>query len=132
MAGASGLAGEGSPQSGIVHTTDGGQTWDTSYYDKNLPDPVCQGTILTIGKKKGKNILAFCNAADEKKRDNLTLRVSYDDGRSWPVAKLIDKAEQLKDNAAYSDIVKLSKRSVGVLYEKNGYSQILFIAVKWK
>ena len=78
------------------------------------------------------NILAFCNAADEKKRDNLTLRVSYDDGRSWPVAKLIDKAEQLKDNAAYSDIVKLSKRSVGVLYEKNGYSQILFIAVKWK
>ena len=113
-------------------SSDGGQTWDTSYYDKNLPDPVCQGTILTIGKKKGKNILAFCNAADEKKRDNLTLRVSYDDGRSWPVAKLIDKAEQLKDNAAYSDIVKLSKRSVGVLYEKNGYSQILFIAVKWK
>ena len=113
-------------------SSDGGQTWDTSYYDKNLPDPVCQGTILTIGKKKDKNILAFCNAADEKKRDNLTLRVSYDDGRSWPVAKLIDKAEQLKDNAAYSDIVKLSKRSVGVLYEKNGYSQILFIAVKWK
>ena len=28
LAGASGLAGEGSPQSGIVHTTDGGQTWE--------------------------------------------------------------------------------------------------------
>ncbi|HRG80872.1 MAG TPA: sialidase family protein [Chitinophagaceae bacterium] len=113
-------------------SSDGGQTWDTSYYDHQLPDPVCQGTLLNIGKKKGKNILAFCNAADEKKRDNLTLRISFDEGQSWPKSYLIDRAELLKDNTAYSDIIKVSKREIGVLYEKNNYSKILFTTVKWK
>ncbi|MBK7635049.1 MAG: exo-alpha-sialidase [Saprospiraceae bacterium] len=61
-------------------SNNGGTTWDTTYFDRNLPDPVCEASILTIGKKKGKNILAFCNAADENRRDNLTLRISYDDG----------------------------------------------------
>ncbi|MBK8953514.1 MAG: exo-alpha-sialidase [Chitinophagaceae bacterium] len=113
-------------------SSNGGQTWDTSYFDKNLPDPVCQASILTIGKKKGKNILAFCNAADEKRRDNLTLRTSFDDGRSWKKSFVLDKAENVKDNAAYSDIVKISRKEVGVLYEKNNYLQIVFTIVKWK
>ncbi len=49
-------------------SSDGGASWDSSYFDKNLPDPICQGSILTIGKKKGKYILAFCNAADDKEK----------------------------------------------------------------
>lgn len=113
-------------------SSNGGQRWDTSYYDYHLPDPVCQGSLLNIGKKKGKNILAFSNAADERKRDNLTLRISFDDGRTWKKSFLIDKADQLKDNTAYSDIVKISGRKIGVLYEKNGYSQILFTTITWR
>jgi sialidase-1 len=35
-------------------SSNGGQTWDTSYFDHNLPDPVCQGSILNIGKKRKK------------------------------------------------------------------------------
>ena len=53
----------------IAISSNGGQSWDTSYFDKNLPDPVCQGSLLTIGKKRKQNILAFSNAADEKRRD---------------------------------------------------------------
>jgi sialidase-1 len=113
-------------------SSDGGATWDTSYFDKNLPDPVCQGSILTIGKKGKKNILAFCNAADEKRRDNLTLRISIDDGKTWTKSFVIDKAENTRDNAAYSDIIKLSSSEIGVLYEKDNYSKILFTTVKWK
>ena len=37
-------------------SSDGGATWDTSYFDKTLIDPVNEGSILTIGKKHGKNI----------------------------------------------------------------------------
>jgi len=84
----------------------GGQTWDTTYFDKNLPDPVCQGSLLTIGKKKRKNILAFCNAADEKKRNNLTLRISFDDGKTWKKNFVIYNNPDKGDAAAYSDIVK--------------------------
>ncbi len=116
----------------VAISSDGGATWDTSYFDKNLPDPVCEASILTIGKKNGKNILVFCNAADEKRRDNLTLRISFNDGLLWKRSFVLDKAENVKDNTAYSDIVKISGKEVGVLYEKNNYAQIVFTIVKWK
>lgn len=118
-------------------SSNGGETWDTTYFDRNLPDPVCQASILTIGKKKGKNILAFCNAADEKLRDNLTLRISFDDGKTWKKNFLLDKnttpyENKNKDYTAYSDIVKLNEKAIGILYEKENYSQIVFTIVKWK
>ena len=113
---------------------DGGATWDTSYFDQTLIDPVNQGSILTVEKKKGKNIIAFCNAADTKRRDNLTLRISYDDGKTWSKSIVIDKsADGSKgDFTAYSDLVKLGKKKIGVLYERNGYKEIVFTVVKWK
>ncbi|MBS1487781.1 MAG: exo-alpha-sialidase [Bacteroidetes bacterium] len=111
---------------------DGGQSWKDQKFDRSLPDPVCQGSILTIGSKGGKNILAFCNAADERKRDNLTLRISYDDGKTWNKSFVVYKNPSQQDAAAYSDIVKLSDKKIGVLYEKDNYSQIVFAVVKWR
>ena len=116
----------------IAISSNGGQSWDTSYFDKNLPDPVCQVSLLTIGKKRKQNILAFSNAADEKRRDNLTLRISFDDGKTWKKNFVIYKNPSQPDAAAYSDIVKLSGKKIGVLYEKDNYSKIVFTVVKWK
>ena len=118
----------------VALSTSGGERWDTTYFDARLPDPVCQGSLLTIGKRKNKNILAFCNAADTVQRDNLTLRISFDDGRSWKISKVIDKAPQGKESnhVAYSDIVSLDEKRIGVLYERENYSKIVFTAVEWR
>ncbi|HSQ44092.1 MAG TPA: sialidase family protein, partial [Ginsengibacter sp.] len=99
-----------------------------------LIDPVNEGSILTVGSKDRKNIVAFCNAADVKNRNNLTLRVSYDDGKTWKKSYKIDGSENgsQKDYTAYSDLVKLSKKKIGVLYEKDNYKEIVFSAIKWK
>lgn len=122
-------------------STDGGATWDRSYFDPTLIDPVNQGSILTVGNKKarlsdgqGKNIIAFCNAADTRRRDNLTLRISYDEGKTWSKSIVIDKSAEGSrgDFTAYSDLVKLSKNKIGVLYERNGYKEIVFTVVKLK
>ena len=115
-------------------SSDGGASWDTTYFDHTLIDPVNQGSILTIGKRKGKNIIAFCNAADIARRDNLTLRLSYDDGKTWKKSYVIAKSPKdfKGDYAAYSDMVRLSKDKIGVLYETNNYEKIVFIAVKSK
>jgi len=112
----------------ISISSNGGTTWDTTYFDQNLIDPVCQGSILTIGKKRGKNILAFCNAADSKKRNNLTLRISYDEGKTWDKSIVVDRTldEGKKDFTAYSDLVKVGKKRVAVLYERDSYKEILF------
>jgi sialidase-1 len=102
----------------VAYSNDGGASW----------------------QEKGKTILAFCNAADAKKRDNLTLRISYDEGKNWTnnttknKAIVIAKApENYKgDYAAYSDLVALDAKRIGVLYEKENYSKIVFTVCNWK
>jgi sialidase-1 len=118
----------------ISISSSGGTKWDTTYFENNLPDPVCEGSLLVIGKRKGMNILAFCNAANVKHRDNLTLNISVDDGATWTRKIVVDKAtnENVKDHAAYSDILKINKREIGILYERDQYAQIVFTTVKWK
>lgn len=117
-------------------SSDGGATWDTTYRDQQLIDPVCEGSILNIGRSGKKNILAFCNAADTLERDNLTLRISFDDGQTWKKSYVIYKGNgQQKTGyayAAYSDIVKLGKKKIGILYEKDRYTSIVFTVVNWK
>ncbi|MGN6618331.1 MAG: sialidase family protein [Ilyomonas sp.] len=114
----------------VAISNNGGVKWDRTYFDKQLPDPVCEGSILTIGKKKQENILAFCNNADTSIRDNLTLRISFNDGKTWQRNVLIDKTGAA-DNSAYSDIVQLDNKRIGILYEKNNYSSIVFTVAKW-
>ncbi|MBS1500882.1 MAG: exo-alpha-sialidase, partial [Bacteroidetes bacterium] len=108
---------------------DGGQKWDTTYFDRNLPDPVCQGSILSLGKKT----IAVCNDADTVKRNNLTLRVSFDEGKTWKINKDIAKAPEgyKGDYSAYSDLVALPGKQIGVLYEYDSYKEIVFTPVSW-
>jgi sialidase-1 len=117
----------------IAISKSGGVSWDTAYFNNDLPDPVSQGSILTIDKRNGKNIIAFSNAADLKRRDNLTLRISFDDGKTWKGKYVIDKSgdQNARDYTAYSDIVILKKQTVGILYERNNYSEIVFAIQHW-
>jgi sialidase-1 len=116
----------------VALSSNGGANWDTTYFDKNLPDPVCQGSILTIGKRK--NILAFCNPADTLHRNNLTLRISSDEGKTWKKNLAIDKSTpgQEMSHAAYSDLIDIGKNAIGILYERNNYKEIVFVKRRWK
>ncbi len=118
----------------IVSLSSNGANWDTTFFDYSLPDPVCQGSLLTVSHLPNKNILAFCNPADQNKRNNLTLRISYDDGATWQKSFLIDKDEESsnKDFTAYSDLVNLTEEEIGILYERDDYHQIIFTSINWK
>ena len=115
---------------------DGSATWKETYFDPQLPDPICQGSIITIAQNKQAFTLAFSNAADTKNRDNLTIRISQDDGRTWPITIPVDNGaaagESTKDFTAYSDLVLLDSRHLGIVYERKDYSQIVFKKIKWK
>ncbi|MES2064385.1 MAG: sialidase family protein [Bacteroidota bacterium] len=117
----------------IAVSSNGGQTWDTTYFDAHLPDPVCQGSILNLGKRKGKAIVAVCNDADTLYRDNLTLRISFDEGETWKQNYVIAKspAGYQGDFSAYSDLVPVDEKHIGILYEKDDYKQIVFTRHGW-
>jgi sialidase-1 len=113
----------------IAISNDGGQKWDTTYFDNQLPDPVCQGSIIRLGNKT----IAVCNDADTTTRDNLTLKISFNEGKTWEKAYTVAKgpAGYKGDYSAYSDMVVVNKKEVGILYEKNDYKQIVFTVFNW-
>ncbi|SHM84844.1 sialidase-1 [Chitinophaga jiangningensis] len=114
-------------------SNNGGHSWDSTYYDARLPDPVCEGSILHIGWKKKKAILAFANAADTLQRNHLTVRLSYDEGATWPVTIPVAGTDNRKgDYIAYSDLVLFRNKRLGILYEFKGYSEIVFQQINLK
>ncbi|MBI1770699.1 MAG: exo-alpha-sialidase [Bacteroidetes bacterium] len=118
----------------VAISKNGGMTWDSVFFDHHLPDPGCQGSILTVVSKKRKDIIAFCNLADTKRRDNLTLRISEDEGKTWKKSYVIynSKTESNNDPAGYSDLVVLHKNVIGILYEKDNYNKIIFTTLTLK
>ncbi|KKK96207.1 hypothetical protein LCGC14_2665060, partial [marine sediment metagenome] len=109
----------------IVTSVDRGKTWAEIIYHEDLPDPTCMGSCIRIKDKKGKNILIFSNAADPKKRQNMTVTLSYDNGKSWPVKRTVYEGP-----SAYSCLTVLQNGEIGLFYE-NGidspYEKISFV-----
>jgi sialidase-1 len=106
----------------ISHSGDGGATWSPVKLDDALIEPVCQGNILRYSwpGKGGKSRILFSNPAS-RKRDHMTVRLSYDDGKTWPVSRLV-----YAGSAAYSNLVALPGGRFGLLYERDGYRRITF------
>ncbi|MDF2157266.1 sialidase family protein [Algoriphagus sp. CAU 1675] len=117
----------------LAYSSDGGQTWDEAYFEEQLPDPVCQASILNIGERKGKTILAHSNASHPDQRNNLCIKISFDEGKTWDRTIAIDKTENPEQKAwtAYSDLVQLESDTLGILYERNNYSEIVFKQIRW-
>lgn len=110
-------------------SSDGGATWNSAGIDENLPDPICEGSLVNINSRT----LAFANNADPDRRDRLTLRISFDAGKTWAKSILVDAAPTPTDSyTAYSDIVVIDKKRIGILYEKDDYKRIVFRVVKWR
>jgi len=107
----------------IATSTDGGRTWSEIRDDPTLIEPVCQASFLryTLAGEHGRNRLLFANPAHEKSRVNGTVRLSYDEGKTWPVAKTL-----VPGGYAYSCLTVLKDMSLGCLYETESYKKIRF------
>jgi sialidase-1 len=117
----------------LAFSNDGGESWEDYYFEPQLPDPVCQGSILDITGRNGKKALAHSNPSDPQNRDNLTLKISWDEGKNWTQSILVDKSNDPSKPSwtAYSDLVQLDEDHLGILYERNNYREIVFKQIKW-
>lgn len=117
----------------ISRSSNGGVSWDTTYFERSLIDPVNQGAVITLGFKKGKAIIVTSHTQDSLRRNNLMLHISRDDGFNWEPLAMIDATEATtpKDYTAYSDLVAITKRQLGILFEKNQYKEIVFTTVQF-
>jgi sialidase-1 len=98
-------------------SSDGGNSWSAVYTDTTLVEPVCEGNLIQYPKGKKKNWLVFSNPASRTSRSQMTVRVSYDDGRTWPVKKLLYGGP-----SAYSCLTIISNGNIACFYEA-GYQK---------
>lgn len=108
----------GEGRRGIGISSDAGATWSSVTNDATLLDPGCEGSFYRYTQPPGyyKSRLLFSNPADTSSRQNLTIRLSYDDGATWAVSKTY-----CSTLAGYSSVVVLTNGNWAVLFE-NGTS----------
>jgi sialidase-1 len=107
----------------ISTSSDGGRTWSPIRDDPTLIEPRCQASFIryTLAAERGKNRLLFSNPASETSRVNGTVRLSYDEGQTWPVARTL-----VPGSFAYSCLTVLDDMTLGCLYETDTYGRIRF------
>ncbi len=82
----------------VVTSPDGATQWSEPRFQEDLLDPVCMGG-LTRYHYEGKSLLLFSNPDTPKGRRNVTVRVSEDEGKTWPISRSVESGW-----SAYSDI----------------------------
>ncbi len=114
-----------------IHTsTDNGKTWTTKK-EPQLIDPGCNASIIrytSIADGYKKNRLLFSNASSPDKRENITVKISYDEGKTWSKGKTI-----YTGSSAYSSLTVLENGDIGLFFEKNNYTENPFVSfsLKW-
>ena len=118
----------------VTISPDGATGWSTPKFDETLAEPVCMAGIVRFSTAAGgdRNRILFSNpdnltradgtAMPGKFRDrrNMTVRLSYDEGQSWPVKKSVEPGW-----SAYSDIAVTKSGTILCFYgrgEKSGFA----------
>ncbi len=96
---------------GVAISADGGQTWTEYKDDKTLVEPVCQASLVS-GTWGDKYALFFSNPGDSEQRRNMTVRASVDDGKTWPLSRVLHDGP-----SAYSSLACLPGEQFACLYE---------------
>ena len=105
---------------GVAISEDGGQTWSKVRWDRTLNECPCQASLVRHSipdlNVKGRILFSNPDNAGEKfnvvERTRMTVRVSYDEGETWPVKRLIHHGP-----SSYSTMVRLPDGDIGLLFE---------------
>ncbi|MDZ4403417.1 sialidase family protein [Prosthecobacter sp.] len=121
----------------ITTSADGATGWSKPVFHDQLWEPVCMASIVSHPSKPG--TLLFSNPhrlpldkdgkevpAGRGKRENLCIKLSRDDGKTWPVNKVLDPGK-----AAYSDLAVLPDGTVLCLYEAESSIDCARFNLEW-
>ncbi|APT92300.1 hypothetical protein CPHO_04675 [Corynebacterium phocae] len=104
----------------ISYSYDGGYTWTEPELDPQLPDPRNNASIIRAFPNAPKDsalakVLLFSNSATTgPARTNGTIRMSCDDGQTWPVSKEFNAGD-----TQYTNMTTLENGNIGIMWEDN-------------
>jgi sialidase-1 len=105
---------------GVAISENGGQAWSSFRWDRALNECPCQASVVrySLARQEGKDRLLFANPDNAGQRfgvverTRMTVRLSYDEGKTWPVQRLIHAGP-----SSYSSMVRLPDGDIGLLFE---------------
>jgi sialidase-1 len=108
---------------------DGGLTWSSIVEAPALRDPGCMASIYRYSfAERGKNGWLLYSGPDSTKRENGSVLLSYDDGKTWPVKKVL-----FPGSFAYSVLTGLPDGTIGCLFETDNGNRLVFarFSLEW-
>jgi sialidase-1 len=120
----------------ISISKDGAHRWSAPTLHPELKEPVCMANVLRYNFKtdEGPGRILFSNPDNleysgkagpsyDKNRDrvNLTIKMSLDDGKTWPVSRVVEPGI-----SAYSDLAVAADGSILCLYERGGVDNVMW------
>lgn len=112
----------------VAYSKNGGESWENFRLDENLPQPICQSSVISI-RTQDKPYVVFLNAADKNSRKCGTVRLSEDGGETFPYSRVLKK-----DDFVYSSLTYLPDGNIGALFEPDSKCrEILFakFSLEW-
>ena len=99
----------------------GADQWSQVRLDKQLPESICMGSIIRLTKQPEakKNRILFANPHNPRtttERKNLTVKLTYDEGRTWPVMKVLEPG-----HSGYSDMALGPDGTAYCFYERGSF-----------
>ena len=108
----------------VYVTSDLGDHWDKHPTDSTLVECFCQASLYRVAAADNcleRDLLFFCNCAhNPRQRRDMTVRLSLDDGKTWPCSLLLDHYHGM----GYSCMTLLDPETLGILYESSQGSEI--------
>lgn len=114
-------------------SADGGHSYTPALPHLELPDPSDNGSVArfdglpnvtTLANPETADWLIATHNHDPALRRNTVLKLSGDNGVTWPFG-----VELCGGSSQYSTAARLPDGRIGVLYERQGYQEIVFVAI---
>ncbi|MEC3878976.1 sialidase family protein [Parapedobacter sp. 10938] len=105
----------------VAVTDDMGNSWTEHPSSFNaLPEPVCMASLYMYPygeRNQNRSMLLFSNPNDKEFRQDMTVKISHDDGNTWPenLWILLDEGR----SRGYSCLTTVDGHHVGILYESS-------------
>lgn len=97
-------------------SSDGGASWSSRKTWSALSEPGCNGDLIRLTSNKVSNKSRLLHSIPNAgSRQNVTVFLSTDEGKSWPVKKSI-----CPKGSAYSSLTVLHDGTIGCYYEEDG------------
>jgi hypothetical protein len=97
----------------VAYSKNGGESWEDFRLDENLPQPICQLSVIALPNTEGPQVVLL-NPASKSARKNGVVRLSLDGGETFPYSRTLKP-----DAFVYSSLSLMPDGKIGALFEPN-------------